>query len=119
PGWAVLLPLTAAVLAWLARGRIRDSEGTLGGAALAAWGLGLSLFFGLTYVAYYAGAYVAVRQQAESFSRQWIELLAQDKLPQAFALTMPERDRPANPTREEMERRTMGATPGAVQMGPS
>lgn len=102
PGWTVLLPLIAGTLAWLARGRIRESEDTLGGATLAAWGLGLSLFFGLTYVAYYAGAYVAVRQQAESFARQWIELLAQDKLPEAFALTMPERDRPANPTRDEM-----------------
>lgn len=120
PGWAILLPLAAAVLAWLARGRIRDSEGTLGGAALASWGLGLSLFFGLTYVAYYAGAYVAVRQQAESFSRQWLELLAQDKLPEAFALTMSARDRPNPPTREELERRTMTApTAGAAQMGPS
>jgi hypothetical protein len=121
PGWAVLVPLTAAVLAWLARGRIRDSEGTLGGGALASWGLGLSLFFGLTYVAYYAGAYVAVRQQAESFSREWIELLAQDRLPEAFARTMPARDRPTKPTRAEMEMRAMGgaAGPGAVQLGPS
>jgi hypothetical protein len=120
PGWTVLLPLAAGTLAWLARGRIRDSEGTLGGATLAAWGLGLSLFFGLTYVAYYAGAYVAVRQQAESFSRHWVELLTQDKLPEAFARTMPARDRPAKPTREELELRGMGAAPaGAVQLGPS
>jgi hypothetical protein len=120
PGWAVLLPLAAGVLAWLARGRIRDSEGTLGGAALATWALGLSLFFGLTYVAYYAGAYVAVRQQAESFSRQWVELLAQDKLPEAFAQTMPQRDRPHNLTRGELEMRAMGGGgPGTVQLGPS
>jgi hypothetical protein len=117
PGWTILLPLVAGVLAWLARGRIRDSEGTLGGATLAGWGLGLSLFFGLTYVAYYAGAYVAVRQQAESFSRRWIELIAQGKLPEAFVLTIPARDRPAEPTREMLELRTMAAP--ASPLGPS
>jgi hypothetical protein len=121
PGWTVLIPAVAAGLAWFARGRIRDSEGTLGGAALATWGLGLSLAFGLTYVAYYAGAYVAVRQQAESFSRDWVKLIAHNELAKAYVQTMPPRDRPTGEvTRDFVEMRSMGAAPpGAVQMGPS
>jgi hypothetical protein len=107
PGWTILLPLAAAALAWFARGRIRDSEGTLGGATLAVWGLGLSLFFGLTYVAYYAGAYVAVRQQAQSFARDWVDLIAQGKLERAFLKTVPVRDRPGDATRADLEMHTM------------
>src|SRR4051812_40579103 len=51
PLWTLLLPIVGVALAWVARGRIEGSERTLGGTALANWGIGLGVLFGLTYTA--------------------------------------------------------------------
>jgi hypothetical protein len=63
----LLVPLVGTALTLVAMGQIRRSEGTRAGMALAGWGLGLNLVFGLGYgVADFATA-LAVRQQAEKF----------------------------------------------------
>jgi len=95
PFWTILLPLGTGVLCWMARVRIRASEGTLAGAELATWGLGLSLFFGLNYTAYLASNYFAIRQQAVDNTDRWIQLIRQNKLQEAFLLTQPVSARPA------------------------
>src|SRR5207302_5072758 len=53
--WTWVLCVAAVLISWLARSRIRDSEGALSGQGLARWGLGLSLFFGGIYAFYLAG----------------------------------------------------------------
>src|SRR5438067_2270089 len=72
PLWTLLLPIVGVTLAWVARGRIQGSEGTLGGMALVTWGIGLGVLFGLTYTAYYTATYFAVRQQATDFAERWL-----------------------------------------------
>src|SRR5437660_3385416 len=106
PGWTLVVPVAAAVLSWVARARIRGSEGTLGGAALTTWGLGLSLFFGLNYALYLTATFLAVRQQASDFAQEWLAELRQGHLDRAFLLTI----RPPRPAanaglREEIELR--------------
>jgi hypothetical protein len=65
--WVLLLPTAGVVLSLAAQWRIRRSEGTLAGAALARWGLWLGLLAGLGYVAYYLATGLAVQQQANHF----------------------------------------------------
>ncbi len=91
-----LLPVGAAVLCWIGRSRIRSSEGTQGGARLVAWGLGLSAVFGLTYAAYYAAMYLALRQQALAFAAHWMDLLRRDDFTHAYRLTISPAYRPAD-----------------------
>src|SRR5262245_12664191 len=88
PGWTVLLPVTALVLSWAARGRIRDAEGTRTGAALAGWGVGLSFAVGLSYLAYYAATFFAVKSQAADFADGWIRRVRDGQLDRAFLLTV-------------------------------
>jgi len=87
PLWTFLLPVLGALLSWLARVRIRNSEGTLSGQALTSWGVGLSLVFGLSYAAYVAAMAMAIRQQADSFARQWLDEVRQGQLEKAFWYT--------------------------------
>jgi hypothetical protein len=88
PGWTIIFPIGAAVLCWVARVRIRESEGSLGGATLAGWGLGLSLVAGLLYGAgFQASMILAVRQQSNDAAREWIGLIQDGKLDQAFLKT--------------------------------
>jgi hypothetical protein len=91
-----VLPLAAAAVSWVARNRIRDSEGTLGGARLASWGVGLSVIGGLLYGAYYTATYLAVRQQAVAFGDEWFELLKKGDLDRAYRLTVRPSLRPAD-----------------------
>jgi hypothetical protein len=94
PEWTLVMPIGAALLSWMAQLRIRSSEGTLGGTLLARWGLGLSLVFGLYYAAYVAATTFAVRQQADTFARQWLGLLEQGEVQRAFLYTLPPANRP-------------------------
>src|SRR5437879_1991684 len=59
--------LLAAVLSLLALWQIRNSEGTRAGAALAQWGLWISILAGLGYGAYRLAASLAVTSQANQF----------------------------------------------------
>jgi hypothetical protein len=96
PLWLVFLPLALGAVCWVARNRVRDSEGTLGGGSLASWGLGLSLVFGLVYGSYYAATYFAVRQQATAAADTWLDLLKKGEVERAFRLTVPPPQRPAD-----------------------
>ena len=85
----LLLPLVTAGLCLAARLQIARSEGTKAGAALARWGILLSLFVGLGYGAYYFAVYWAVRQQSVTFAREWLDLLRQGQVERALFRTMP------------------------------
>jgi hypothetical protein len=94
----------AALTCWGARARIAASENTLSGLALARWGLGLSLFFGVFYGLYLAGNIVAVRNQARDTVDEFLKLIAKDDLMQAFVRTLPQGSRPVGPdSRDEIE----------------
>jgi hypothetical protein len=74
-----VVPLIAGAVCFFARLHIRQSEGTLAGLVLAAWGWWLSVVFGLGYAAFYAATYFAVLQQADVFARQWFAKLSEGK----------------------------------------
>jgi hypothetical protein len=82
--WNLLVPITALVLAYVARQRIRNSEGVLSGQSLTTWAWWLSVLFGLGYAAYYFGTYLAVTWKAEDFARVWFEKIRQGKTNEAF-----------------------------------
>jgi hypothetical protein len=86
--WTLVFPVLAGVLAVLARLAINRSEGTRTGAALAKWGGRLSLVFGLVYLAYYLGAYLAVSIQADNFTRAWFDKVREGKINAAFLDTV-------------------------------
>jgi hypothetical protein len=81
------LPLLAVVLSLVAMFLIRRSEGTLAGLQLAKIGFWLSVVFGLGYWAYYAATYIAVCQQADTFTQRWFDKLKQGKVIPAFVDT--------------------------------
>jgi hypothetical protein len=84
PVWLQMLPVIAAVLALAALYLIRHSEGTLAGARMAGWGWWLAVILGLGYWAYYGATYLAVVQQAETFTLAWLEKMANRKFPAAL-----------------------------------
>src|SRR5262249_53050319 len=63
-------------------------EGTLAGAALARWGLLLSAFVGLGYFAYEWAVSAAISQQADTFAREWLDLLRKDQVAKAAWRTL-------------------------------
>ncbi len=102
PFWLYFgMPVLAACICLLALARIRNSEGTIAGAALARWGLGISVFLGVTYVVYTWVTGLALAKQADNFlqvkaddsSGFFPRLLNANKsrtdLNQAFLLTLP------------------------------
>jgi len=102
------IPAVGIILSLIALLLIGRSEGTLAGRGLAIWGAGLSLVFGLGYLAYYGTTYVATSQQADAFvTRFFKEKLAQGKLYYAFLDTqhpaIRKRANPDNPA--EMDTR--------------
>jgi hypothetical protein len=120
PGWMMGVPIATAVLAWAARRHILGAEGTLSGQALTSWGLGLSLGVGLTYVAYYFGTYVAIKQQASAVSDQYLELLKKGEVDKAFLLTIPaERRPPADENLREALHVAFAASRGGVVAFPA
>ena len=101
PIWAVLpAAVVAAGLSLLARGQIRNSEGTQAGEKLAGAGIWLSLLTGLGYGVYYYVTMLAVTSQANAFLTQpgdgsgffpHLQNAAESKtdLHAAFLLTLP------------------------------
>jgi hypothetical protein len=104
-GWFVVA--AAALVCWMARSRIAASEGTLGGAGLANWGLALSLVSGLIYAAYLSSNTFAVRGQAREVAEEFIKLIADkndpDSLLKAFQLTLPAQSRQTADLRRVIE----------------
>ncbi len=87
--WTALVPLSAILLCLLARARIRSSEGTLAGESLVRWGLLLSLFVTLSYWAYFAAVYFAVRQQARGYVETWMDQIRDDDMARAALAVLP------------------------------
>jgi hypothetical protein len=100
--WTVVIPAVGLVLAILARLRIRNSEGVLSGEVLTKWAWWLSLLFGLGYIAYYVGAYLAVSNQAETFTTEWLSKVRDGKIAEAFLETQePAKRKGVNPADPE------------------
>jgi len=83
----VSLAFMAVILCGLAWLQITRSEGTRAGLALAKWGLGLSVIFGLSYSAFYLATYLALRNQADGFTQEWLTMIREGKMNQAFLKT--------------------------------
>jgi hypothetical protein len=77
-------------------------------------GLWISLVAGLGYGSYYGATYLAIRQQADTFVREWFDQICKGKVNRAFLLTQPPGvARDANPDDDRtMEMRFNAATPG-------
>ena len=88
PTWSFLIPILAVVLCWIARTRIRNSEGTLSGLAFTTWGLRLSIVVALVYAAYYGSTYFAVRQQAIDCADEFFRRIKAGRPDQAFMLSI-------------------------------
>jgi hypothetical protein len=88
PTWSFLIPILAVVLCWIARTRIRNSEGTLSGLPFTTWGLRLSIIVGLTYAAYYGSTYFAVRQQAIECADEFFRRIKDGRPDLAFMLSI-------------------------------
>lgn len=88
PGWTFLLPLAALIVCWAARTRIRNSEDTLSGLAFTTWGSRLAVLVGITYAAYYAATFFAVRGQAADCANRFFEYLKKGEEDQAFLLSL-------------------------------
>ena len=96
PIWTLFLPVVAVAVCFAARARIRKAEGALTGARLATWGVGLAAVVGLLYAAYYGGCYFAVSSQAKKFTDDWMDLLKNGHIDQAFLYTLKSDGRPAD-----------------------
>src|SRR5262249_59006333 len=82
--WILIFPVVAMVLAVVARQQIRYSEGTRTGLTLTTWAWWLSVVFGLGYLAFYVGTFLAVWWQAESQMKSFFELGRKGHTPEAF-----------------------------------
>src|SRR5712692_10124582 len=82
--WLQAVSVLGTFLGLAALVHIRRSEGTVAGGKLAVWSLLLSVFFGLSYAAYYVATYFAIRQQADNFTQRWFKRLEEGKINHAF-----------------------------------
>lgn len=91
--WLLVLPIAAIVLSFAARRVIRNAEGTRTGELFgvnlpnAAWWVSLVLLLG--YGAYMLAIDVVIRREARGEVERWVNLIAEDKIPQAFDRTLP------------------------------
>jgi hypothetical protein len=120
PLWTFAVPLAVLLVCWVARNRIRDSEGVLTGLVFTTWGMRLTVIVALTYLAYYTFAFFAVRLQASDYVERIFDQLKQRNVEQAFLLAM---GQPSSDDSAEMRRMiearfntSPGARPG--QSGP-
>jgi hypothetical protein len=118
-GYTLLVPLVAVLLSALGWLQVQRSEGTRAGAGLAVWGMVLGGLFGLGYWAYLEGSRAAVGAQAQVFADQWIDLVRQGQLDEAFRLTIPpdQRPQPGAELRRNLELRFNNADKGG-RVGP-
>jgi hypothetical protein len=106
PSWTLLLPVSVILISLLGRAAINASEGALGGAKLANWGIGLTVVCALGYWSYYAATMLALRQQSVAFAdAQFIPALRQGNIEKAFLLTFtpPRPEMPAADLRKFIE----------------
>src|SRR5262245_50962820 len=116
--WPVI-GILVSVFGWL---QVQRSEGTKGGRGLAVWGILVGLLFGLGYAAYYLAGSLAINTQAEKPIRDWFDLVKNNKIEEAFLMTLPPEQRPNKSgaaLRDELEARFgtgEGGRPGQLPM---
>jgi hypothetical protein len=110
--WTLLLPLAGLVVSAVAWLQIKRAEGSLAGSRLATSGMLISGLFGLMYGAYMGASYLALRQQGETFTNQWMELVRDAKFDEAFRLSLPANERPRNDANLHRELEIRFNTPG-------
>jgi hypothetical protein len=122
PGPFFPVVVLAGALSLLALWQIRNSEGTRAGAALAQWGLWISILAGLGYGAYRLAASLAVTSQANHFvmtkgeDSGFFPRLLEGDVNTAFLLTQLVRKRDVNPQDQaEMERHFDKPAPNTPQ----
>jgi hypothetical protein len=86
--WIVIFPIVGLALAVAAQRRIRRSDGAIGGEAVAGWAWWLSVLFGLGFVAFYFGTYLAARRQAEDWNARWFKAVQDNRLIESFLMTL-------------------------------
>jgi hypothetical protein len=86
--WVVILPIVGLVLAVGAQRRIRRSDGAIGGETVAAGAWWLSVLFGLGFVAFYFGTYLAARRQADDWNARWFKTVQEDRLIDSFLMSL-------------------------------
>ncbi len=106
PPWIVVWPAASILLSFLAYTQIKASENTLGGEKLSLWAIRITALFILCYLANYAGTYFAVRNQAGTFAKQWLEIVAKGETDKAFLLTL----KPPRPSEDSNLRTTFEIT---------
>ncbi|MFM7097059.1 hypothetical protein EBX93_01550 [bacterium] len=104
--WVVFWPAFSILLSYIAYTQIKSSDNTMGGEKLALWSMQITSVFILCYVANYAGTYFAVRNQADTFVRQWLGTVAKGEIDKAFLLTL----KPPRPSEESNLRTTFEIT---------
>jgi hypothetical protein len=83
-----LVPAVAAVTGLVALVLIRRSQGVLAGAVLARIALGVGAVAALGYWSYLGATYFATVQQANVFSKRWIERIRDGRIPLALLDTV-------------------------------
>jgi hypothetical protein len=114
-GWEWVLLLATLLVALIALAQIRAAEGTLAGRECARWGLWLALFFGGYYLLYTAGNVFAVNGQATTVTKGYLELIKEDRLPEAFVESLPPRSRPKGGDLETEVKVAYNAPRGTMQ----
>src|ERR1700722_19764588 len=76
PLWLEFVAALGVGLSLLGIRAIRGSGGTLAGLRIAKSALWLSLVADLVYGSYYGATYLAIRQQADAFTRDWFDKIS-------------------------------------------
>lgn len=104
--WVIFWPAFSILLSFFAYSRIRASSNTLGGEKLSLWSMQITAIFILCYFANFAGTYFAVRNQADTFVKQWLRIIAKGEIDKAFLLTL----KPPRPSDDSNLRTTFEIT---------
>ena len=104
--WVIFWPAFSILLSFFAYSRIRASDNTMGGEKLSLWSMQITAIFILCYLANFAGTYFAVRNQADTFVKQWLGVIAKGEVDKAFLLTL----KPPRPSEDSNLRTTFEIT---------
>lgn len=110
--WTLVFPALSFALALGASQHLRYAEGTRSGESLITWARRLS-YLGLVYLAIYVAIFVAVKMQAERFTRTWFDKVKKGELASAFLDTRKPEERDADdPNLEERVQNRYGTSGG-------
>lgn len=104
--WVIFWPAFSILLSFFAYSRIKASDNTMGGEKLSLWSMQITAIFIMCYLANFAGTYFAVRNQADTFVKQWLGVIAKGEVDKAFLLTL----KPPRPSEDSNLRTTFEIT---------